>query len=87
MNSLVGKLQTRLKTIDTNELYSPAFQNGRKWLSTLENLYTYMFVIECPFSTKSEKEVLSLMSQIPQDHPTLNMSGKFFAENKKVYPL
>jgi hypothetical protein len=29
----------------------------------------------CPFSTKSEQEIVALMTQIPKDHPTLNMRG------------
>ncbi|KAI7902125.1 heme oxygenase-domain-containing protein [Cokeromyces recurvatus] len=28
----------------------------------------------CPFSNKSKEELLTLMNQIPSDHPTLNMS-------------
>lgn len=29
----------------------------------------------CPFSKKSEQEIVALMAQIPKDHPTLNMTG------------
>ncbi|CEG67815.1 hypothetical protein RMATCC62417_04181 [Rhizopus microsporus] len=73
-----------LTDVDKLKHLCPAFSKGCPYakLEELDSLAVNRgevsrcpaFKQGCPFSNKSREEVMSLMAQIPTDHPTLNMS-------------
>ncbi|ORE22170.1 hypothetical protein BCV71DRAFT_241155 [Rhizopus microsporus] len=73
-----------LTDVDKLKHLCPAFSKGCPYakLEELDSLAVSRgevsrcpaFKQGCPFSNKSREEVMSLMAQIPADHPTLNMT-------------